>query len=359
MRKTRKFQLNVRNGAVAPDGVRFVHVVSRTAGREILFDDDGKEMFSKILFKQLKFSGLRVYAWCFMGNHFHLLLEVPHREEALARLSDEDVLAKLSVFANEKSTKFLLAELEGCRRATNAAGVGRIAARVRARLFDLSMFMKELKLRFTLAYNFSSGRTGTLWEGPFRSVLVEPGEALRAVAGYIDLNTIRAGLVEKPEDYRWCSYAAAVGGMRLARAGLKSAIYFAGEKHLSWEKAAARYREYLYGVGQEVKGARDAQEAAQARGKVKSKGGFSQQEIEEVLAAGGRLTIAQALRCRIRYFTAGAVLGSQEFVDRFFERQRESFGARRQSGGRRMKGAQWGELRVLRDLREEVLRAPS
>jgi len=332
--------------------------VSRTAGREILFEDAEKETFQKILFKQLKFSGLRVYAWCFMGNHFHLLLEVPHREEALARLSDEDVLAKLSVFAKEKSTRFLLAELEDCRKAGNTVGVARIAERVRARLFDLSMFMKELKLRFTLAYNFSSGRTGTLWEGPFRCVLVEPGEALRAVAGYIDLNPIRAGLAGRPEDYRWCSYAAAVGGMRLAQTGLKSAILFGGEKHLSWAKAVARYREYLYGVGQEVEGTRDAQEAAQAGGKVKSRGGFSQREIEAVLAAGGRLTMAQALRCRIRYFTAGAVLGSQAFVDRFFESQRGFFGARRQSGGRRMKGAQWGGLRVLRDLKEDVVSAP-
>ena len=54
---------------------RFVHVVSRTAGQEILFGDADKEVFRKMLFKQLKFSGLRALAWCFMGNHFHLLLE--------------------------------------------------------------------------------------------------------------------------------------------------------------------------------------------------------------------------------------------------------------------------------------------
>ena len=44
----------------------------------------------------------------------------------------------------------------------NMAGVARIAERVRARLFDLSAFMKELKLRMTLAYNYASGRTGAL-----------------------------------------------------------------------------------------------------------------------------------------------------------------------------------------------------
>ena len=67
-------------------GSRCVHVVSRTAGQEILFGDRDKETFQKILFKQLKFSGLKVIAWCFMGNHFHLVLEVPERELAVTGL---------------------------------------------------------------------------------------------------------------------------------------------------------------------------------------------------------------------------------------------------------------------------------
>ena len=91
---------------------------------------------------------------------------------------------------------------------------------------------------------------------------------------------------------------------------------------------------------------------------VKSKGGFTQREIEAVLAAGGKLTLAQALRCRVRYFTDGVVLGSQGFVDEFFESRREAFGEKRQSGGRRMKGADWGGLRVLRDLKDRVVTLP-
>ncbi|MFT4548589.1 MAG: putative transposase [Pseudoalteromonas tetraodonis] len=347
MRKTRKFLMNTLAGREAPDGARFVHVVSRTAGREILFGEEEKETFRKIFLKQLKFSGLRALAWCFMGNHFHLLLEIPDREEALANLSDEDVLAKLSAFSGEQSTKFLLRELDDCRKANNVVGIERIAVRVRARLFDLSAFMKELKLRFTLAYNHSSGRTGTLWEGRFKSVLVEPGEALRTVAAYIDLNPIRAGMVRRPEDYRWCSYAAAVGGMRLARSGLIAAIAFG--KTQSWAKAADRYRDYLFGVGQEVK------DGAAADGVVKFKGGFTQREIEAVWAAGGKLTVAQVLRCRVRYMTDGVAFGSQGFINAFFERQREAFGSKRKNGGRRMKGAQWGELRVLRDLKVDAV----
>ena len=285
-----------------------------------------------------------------MGNHFHLLLEVPDRELALAQLTDDDVLARLAVFAGETSTKFLLGELEMCRRNGNVVGVGRIAERVRARLFDLSAFMKELKLRMTLAYNFSSGRSGALWDGRFKSLLVAGGEALRAVAAYIDLNPVRAGLVKRPEDYRWSSYAAAVGGMRLARAGLLTAISF--ERKMTWAVAAERYRKLLFGVGQEVKGGKTP------GGYVKSQGGFTQREIEAVWAAGGRLSLAAALRCRVRYFTDGVVLGSQTFVDEFFECQRDSFGERRRGGARRMKGADWGGLRVLRDLRVNSLKPP-
>ncbi len=268
MRKTRKFQLGMdcSEGRLA-HGSRCVHVVSRTAGQLILFEDQDRETFHKILFKQLKFSGLRVIAWCFMGNHFHLLLEVPDREQALAAMGVEDILSRLSVFSGEMSTKFLHNEIDLRRRLKDEEGLRQIAERVSKRLFDLSMFMKELKLRMTQAFNFAHGRTGALWEGRFKSLLVEGGEAVRAVAAYIDLNPVRAGIVKEPEAYRWCSYAAALGGMRLARAGLVSAVSY--EKKIPWQQALERYRKFLYGIGQEVKGGvtRDGQQ--------KSKGGLA------------------------------------------------------------------------------------
>ena len=79
------------------------------------------------------------------------------------------------------------------------------------------------------------------------------------------------------------------------------------------------------------------------------------EEIEEVWQAGGKLPLVEALRCRVRYFTDGAVLGGQRYVDDFFDRKREYFGESRKDGGRKMRGAQWGELRALRDLQKDVL----
>ena len=345
MRKKRRFVLG------EPDGrCRFVHVVTRTAGQEILFGDDERERFRTILFKQLRFSGLRALAWCFMGNHLHLLLEVPDKGRALAGWTEDDLIGRLSVFRDEMSTRLTLGDVEMFRRNGHAEGVAEIAERVRGRLYDLSVFMKELKQRMTLAYNQTHGRKGTLWEGRFKCALVEGGDALRAVAAYIDLNPVRAGLAERPEEYRWCSYAAAVAGVRQARSGLVAAI--SPGKKVSWAKAAAHYREYLFGVGREVEGGKTPGAVA------KSRGGFTQREIEAVWAAGGKLTLAQALRCRVRYFTDGLVLGSQSFVDEFFESQRGAFGAKRQDGGRRMKGAEWGGLRVLRELKDRVVTAP-
>jgi hypothetical protein len=67
------------------------------------------------------------------------------------------------------------------------------------------------------------------------------------------------------------------------------------------------------------------------------------------------LKIAQAVRCRVRYFRDGAVLGSRKFVNDFFASQRERFGAKRKDGARKARGALKplaGEIWSLRDLRD-------
>lgn len=370
MRKIREFLLG-------PEGqTNYYHVVSRTTGRDILFEDDEKEVFQILMLKQLKFSGLRALAWCFMGNHFHLLLEVPDRGLATEGWSDEDYIKQLEVLKSEWSSKLVLDEVVRLRENGADKKVSEIAESVKARMFDLSMFMKELKLKMTLAYNKKHGRVGTLWEGPFKSVLLqapapfscakatankrlrrsgdsdcesdESSDALRMVAAYIDLNPVRAGLAKEPEGYRWCSYAAAVAGVRGARQGLCYAV--TGRSRVAWKKVAQEYRCLLYAKGEEV----ETDETVD--GYNKAKGGFSQEKIKEVLESGGRLPVAEALRCRVRYFTDGAVLGSQRYVDDFFESKRECFGVRRKDGGRKMRGAQWGDLRVLRDLKGDVVR---
>ena len=67
----------------------------------MLFGDVEKENFHKILFKQLKFSGLRALAWCFMGNHMRHLLELPDKKTSLAYWAEEDFIKPSSHQAAE------------------------------------------------------------------------------------------------------------------------------------------------------------------------------------------------------------------------------------------------------------------
>lgn len=90
------------------------------------------------------------------------------------------------------------------------------------RMWDISAFMKTLKQRFSQWFNGRHKRRGTLWEDRFRSVLVEgKGNALRAMAAYIDLNPVRAKICDDPKGYRWCGYAETVAGGRRAKEALR------------------------------------------------------------------------------------------------------------------------------------------
>ena len=323
----------------------FFHVISRVVDRRFVLHADEKEFFRKLLLRQAAFSGVRVVAWCFMSNHFHLLVEVPNKDKALEGWTDADFLKRLELIQSEKHTRLLLSQVEMWQRNGNTDGVKKVALAVRARLFDLSAFVKELKNKFSFWFNKRHGRKGTLWEERFKSVLLEDGEAVRLCAAYIDLNPVRAGLCENPEDYRWCSYAAAVAGDVVSRRGLARA--WGRQK---WTSAVAReHRLLLFGRGEEVRGGESAW-----GGSVKAKGGFSRERIEAEMKRGGSLPLWQVLRCRVRYFTDGGVIGSRAFVDGCFERERERFGANRKSGARKIRGGVLGTVMSLRDLSRGV-----
>lgn len=72
--------------------------------------------------------------------------------------------------------------------------------------------MKLLGQRYVQYINRCYKRSGTLWEGRFRSSLVEEESYLMACTRYIELNPVRAGMVEHPADYRWSSYLANAQG---------------------------------------------------------------------------------------------------------------------------------------------------
>jgi putative transposase len=221
---------------------------------------------------------------------------------------------------------------------------------VRARLFDLSAFMKEFKYKFSVWFNKRHGRRGTLWEERFKSLLVEgKGGAdgpdglggLLAVAAYIDLNPVRAGIVDDPKDYRWCSYGEAVAGGNAARKGLTQCV---GERRgAKWRKVARAYRLVIFGVGEERAGGSTV-EGAQRR-----RCGFTQAQIDKVISTGGRLPMADVLRCRVRYFTDGVALGSGEFLAGILGSGRDPT---------ELSGADFGGLAVASRLRKAAICPP-
>jgi putative transposase len=71
-----------------------------------------------------------------------------------------------------------------------------------------SVLMRRLGQHYVQYFNRRHGRTGTLWEGRFRSSLVDADSYLVACQRYIELNPVRAGMVDEPGRYRWSSYHA-------------------------------------------------------------------------------------------------------------------------------------------------------
>ena len=182
-------------------------------------------------------------------------------------------------------------------------------------------------------------------------MLVENSESAKAaVAAYVDLNPVRAKVATDPKDYRWSGYGEACAGGKPARAGL-TAVHNSRwtEQPGNGRHVAKRYRVLLYTAGEEKR------EAVSER---VVRPGIATEAIDRVTESGGKLTLPQVLRCRVRYFTDGMAVGRKAFVDAVFERNRRFFGPRRKDGARRMRFADWGDLRTVRALRVAPVHAP-
>jgi len=318
------------------------HCLSRVVDRRFVLGVDEREQFRKFMRMQENFSGCRVLSYCLMSNHFHILLEVPPMPEG--GISDELLLKRLAAIQSTAFVAGVAQELQHARRAGNDLLVAEIHARHTYRMHSLSEFMKTLLQRFTRWFNRTQERSGTLWEQRYKSVIVESGTAARTMAAYIDLNPVRAGMVKDPADYRWSSYGEAIGGGKKgngkkAREGLVRACLShrgAGFEAEKWQDAAKVYRQLLGLALQRKSGRTDLTTARHTlRAKVKGEHTTTAQDNGTVLP---ELGLTAMLRCRIRYFSDGAVIGSKAFVNEAFTASRERFSARRKDGARRMKG---------------------
>ena len=331
------------------EGTTCFHVMSRTCGGEVLFDDVEKEALRRLLLRMTAFLGVELLTYCVMKNHFHALIRVPTLAEwgqpFEGEGGEERLLRHLGTFYSKAFMHRLRHQLQEMRRMNDERRAQQTLENFKKRFCDISVFMMELKVRFSRWFNKRHERKGTLWMGPFRSVLVEgAGDPLRTMAAYIDLNPVRAGLVKKPEDYRWCGYADAMAGQKVAQQGLCTVM---ARKLPEWERAhgdeefgvRAGYRRMIYEHARLIM-TRD--------GKVRRKG-LSPAEVERVtLHDRGRVPEASLLMQSVRHFSQGLAIGRKEWVERVFKAHRDSFGPRRRSGARQISGAD--ELHALRRL---------
>jgi len=349
------------------------HVISRVVDRRLAFHRDEKEHFRKLMRMYETFSGCRVLAYAVMGNHFHLLLEVPPRPDAVldAATLDRKVFAeRLAGIYKAGVVAEILKTLDTALAATDGSEASRIrvteeiAGPYLIRMHDLSEFMNGVLKRFTRWFNRQQKRTGTLWEERFKSVIVESGIPARTVAAYIDLNPVRAGLAADPADYRWSSYGEAVGaGARsvagkVARGGLVRALLCSDgvrDEPERWSEVSGRYR-LLLRQAMERKGrkttVRQGNEVGAAAGPAVAGFGAGSDAADAKAGFAAEMSFAGMLMRRVRYFTAGAVIGSRETVEQCFERARYRFGPKRKTGARKMRGSATDAADVIWTMRD-------
>jgi len=132
------------------------HVTARgNSGQDIFNDDVDREAFYGVLLRAVERYRWRIHAWCLMTNHYHLLLETPDP--------------------------------------------------------NLSRGMRHLNGVYTQKVNRRHGKSGHVFQGRFKGILVEKESHLAELCRYIVLNPVRAGMVAEPGAYRWSSYLATAG----------------------------------------------------------------------------------------------------------------------------------------------------
>jgi REP element-mobilizing transposase RayT len=132
------------------------HITSRGDRREDIYDDDAdREAFLKIFSKVIEQNNWYCYSYCLMSNHYHFLVQTPDA--------------------------------------------------------NLSKGMRQLNGIYTQYYNRRHGLTGHLFQGRYKSILVDQDAYLLELSRYIVLNPVKAGMVKSVEKWVWSSYRAMVG----------------------------------------------------------------------------------------------------------------------------------------------------
>ena len=196
---------------------------------------------------------------------------------------------------------------------------------LREKLSSLSEFVREIKVGFTRYYNKRHDRRGYFWGDRFKSVIVEKGETLINCLAYIDLNPLRAGLVQRPEDYRWNSIGYHIQtGNKDKFLSLDFGLKEFGV--VNTEERLKRYRRYVYEAG-----ALDHPGKGQARV-------IDNEIVEHERKKKYEIKRIDRFRYRTRYFTDSGIIGSKEFVSKTYMRFKHHFNSKKEKKPKAVKG---------------------
>jgi len=287
----------MRRNRLKLTGEACYHVINKVHDNRFMFDGALAAKFVELMRKVEVFTGVEVLTYCVMSNHFHLLVMVPQPRE----VEDEEMLARYEQVAGPTTFRQFKDRWDRLQKNRNHAGLDRMRAQLKARMYDLSMFMKELKQRFTQWYNWREERVGrgTFWTDRYKSVLVEGGwRTLATMAAYIDLNPVRAGMVEDPANHRWSGYGAAAGGDERARHGLRKILGEMAGKFGKGNDVIRLYEVLLFGKAVSKSG----------------KAGLSAEQLEDMFGAAGMSAPWTICHQRIGMFSNGMAIGTEQYL---------------------------------------------
>ena len=273
------------------------HVMSRTALDGFVLGDVEKDFLLNLIRRLSRLYFAEIIGFCLMGNHFHLLTRMHLGTE----YTDEEIKERYKAFfeGDEEDNKD--------RELTD----GQVAF-YRAKWEDLSEFIKDIKQGFSRFYNKRHNRRGFFWAERFKSVIVDNGDTLINCLAYIDLNPVRAEMVEKPEQYRWSSIGYHV--QRNNEDGFLSLDF--GLREFGENDADERlrlYRRYVY-----------------------EKGKIDDIEMEE--ERDFKLNEIDRFRYRTRYFADSGIIGSKEYVNRIYQQFKHIFTSKHEKIPKTIKG---------------------
>ena len=190
-----------RTRRIKKDSDAHYHLMSRTNDRRFLFEKgEVKSELVSALRRAAEFCGIELKAYAAMDNHFHVVVKVTKPDEPVGA---DELLRRVGVLKGEKAMQALEERWDEMLATGLDAALETEQNRLRARMHDISEFMKLFKEMFDRVYKRDRAYCGSIWSGRFASTLVQAGEHLSRCKRYVVYNPVRAGIVAQAKDYRW------------------------------------------------------------------------------------------------------------------------------------------------------------